>query len=102
MFFGTPHSGANTGYLTMAKIASKIARSFLYKRGDDIIEVVDQNSKYTQMHQELWRNQLQRYKIVSFWGNRDDVSLITRFTDIIFSILTDTVTTDSSQEKFNI
>jgi hypothetical protein len=47
---------------------------------------------FSTMHQELWRNQLLKYDIVSFWGSQDDVSWVTRHPEALSSMLIYTMT----------
>jgi hypothetical protein len=66
-FFGTPHNGGS-------KVA-KIALSMGFERGDNILEILTNDSIFADILREDWRHQLLKYNIVSFWGDQDCVSL---------------------------
>lgn len=42
--------------------------------GSNMIEMLESGSIFTEILKEQWRDQLLKYDIISFWGNRDKVS----------------------------
>ena len=58
------------------KISPKIAMAVGFQKGDNILEVLDKGSLFTDIAHEQWRQQLLDYRIVSFWGTTDTVSAV--------------------------
>jgi hypothetical protein len=56
--------------------SAKIALWLGFKRGDNIVETLDEGSIFTDVLKEGWRQQFLNYSIVSFWGDKDTVSSI--------------------------
>jgi hypothetical protein len=74
-FFATPHNGGNPKLLTLGNITSKIARGTGFEQNKDVLETLKDDSIFTGILQEHWRQQILQYQIVSFWGSDDSVSL---------------------------
>ena len=60
----------------LGKTAVDIAILLGFKKGDNLVRVLDQGSIFTDVRREHWRQQLEKYQIVSFWGDEDTVSLL--------------------------
>ena len=74
-FFATPHNGGDWKLVNLGTMASKIATTAGFQKGDDVVEVLKSGSMFSDIMQEHWRHQLLEYDIVSFWGALDGVSL---------------------------
>ena len=77
-FFATPHNGGDSKLVNLGTLASKIATTAGFQKGDDIMEVLKSGSMFSDIMQEHWRHQLLEYDIVSFWGALDNVRLAIR------------------------
>ena len=74
IFFGTPHGGSGSGWKIMAgKSVVRIAQSLRGRGQDDIMEALKQGTLFSDALQNLWRHQLDYYKIVSFYEGKGDV-----------------------------
>jgi hypothetical protein len=73
-FFATPHNGGDWKLVSLGTMASKIAMTAGFQKGDDVMEVLKSGSMFSDILEEHWRHQLLEYDIVSFWGGLDDVS----------------------------
>ena len=73
-FFATPHNGGDGKLVNLGGIATKIAMTLDFQRGDDILEVLKSGSMFSEIMQEHWRHQMLQYDIVSFWGALDNVN----------------------------
>lgn len=80
VFFATPHNGGDWKLVTLGTLASKIATTAGFQKGDDVVEVLKSGSMFSAIMNEHWRHQLLEYDIVSFWGALDTVSLAIRGT----------------------
>ena len=85
-FFGTPHNGGSTILVNIGSMASKIATGLGFQKGDDILETLKSGSIFTDILQGLWRHQLLKYDIVSFWGSLDNARTPFHLTPLLFSI----------------
>ncbi|CAG8956640.1 hypothetical protein HYFRA_00011951 [Hymenoscyphus fraxineus] len=72
-FFGTPHEGGSGGMVRAGKTATKIALRLGFQQGDNIIETLDKGSMFTDILQNNFRHQFDNYRMVSFWGDRDEI-----------------------------
>ncbi|RDW64624.1 hypothetical protein BP6252_10275 [Coleophoma cylindrospora] len=72
-FFGTPHNGGSSTLVVAGKQAARVAGALGFKKGDNIIEALDKGSIFTDIHKEHFRHQLERYQMVSFWGDKDTI-----------------------------
>ncbi|KAK5652162.1 hypothetical protein OQA88_10804 [Cercophora sp. LCS_1] len=72
-FFATPHNGGNRMLVGIGGIAARIATDLGFQKGDNIIEMLRDGSLFSDMMQELWRQQLLTYNIVTFWGALDGI-----------------------------
>lgn len=72
-FFATPHRGGNWKLVSLGRLATKIATTMGFQKGDDVIETLKDGSIFSDIMQEQWRHQLLEYNIVSFWGAFDEV-----------------------------
>ncbi|KAK2020925.1 hypothetical protein LX32DRAFT_605626 [Colletotrichum zoysiae] len=73
-FFATPHHGGDGKLVSLGSLAAKIATTTGFQKGDDVLEVLKQGSIFSDIMQEHFRHQLEKYNIVSFWGGFDNVS----------------------------
>jgi Lysophospholipase len=73
-FFATPHYGGRASLVRIGEVAAKIAKGLGFRKGDNIIHVLKDGTLFTNLVDELWKQRLLDYPIVSFWGSRDDVS----------------------------
>lgn len=73
-FFATPHHGGDGMVVSLGGVVAKIATTVGFQKGDDVLETLKKGSIFSNIIQELWRNQLLKYDIVSFWGALDSVS----------------------------
>jgi len=79
VFFGTPQRGpASSGEVGFGKMIVSIANSMGVK-SKDIMEALTSGSLYSDLLQDQWRNQLDDYQIISFWGGRDKVYQLFNF-----------------------
>jgi triacylglycerol esterase/lipase EstA (alpha/beta hydrolase family) len=74
-FFATPHNGGDQTLVSLGGVASKIATTIGFKKGGDVVETLKKGSIFSEILQDLWRQQLLHYDIVSFWGAFDKVTL---------------------------
>jgi triacylglycerol esterase/lipase EstA (alpha/beta hydrolase family) len=74
-FFATPHHGAEKLVLSLGGLAAKIALAAGFQKGDNVLETLKEGSIFSDIMQEHWRHQLEKYQIVSFWGRLDNASL---------------------------
>ncbi|KAK0649694.1 hypothetical protein B0T16DRAFT_136083 [Cercophora newfieldiana] len=72
-FFATPHNGGNRMLVGIGGIAARIALDLGFQKGDNIIEMLRDGGLFSDMMQELWRQQLLAYNIVTFWGSLDSI-----------------------------
>jgi hypothetical protein len=73
IFFATPHNGGDNTLVSLGRVASKIAHTAGFQKGDDVIETLKSGSIFSDIMHEHWKHQLMEYNIVSFWGAFDDV-----------------------------
>lgn len=73
-FFATPHSGGDWKLVSLGSLAAKLAELAGFKKGEGVMETLEQGSIFSEIMDEHWRHQLQRYDFVSFWGAHDGVS----------------------------
>lgn len=85
-FFATPHNGGDWKLLSLGTVAAKIALATGFQQGDDVLETLKHGSIFSDLMDELFRQQLMEYNIISFWGAFDDVSRIS--TDLGLTVLT--------------
>lgn len=74
-FFATPHNGGDEKLVSLGKMASKIATTAGFQKGDDVLEVLKSGSMFSDIMHEQWRHQLDKYDLISFWGGLDNVSI---------------------------
>ena len=74
-FFATPHNGGNQTLVKIGDIVAKIATNLGFKKGDNILETLKDESIFTDIMHEHWRHQLLAYDIRSFWGTQDKVRI---------------------------
>jgi hypothetical protein len=55
------------------KAAAGVALWLGFQKGDNIIEVLDDGSMFTDIHKNHFRQQFENYRMVSFWGDKDTV-----------------------------
>jgi hypothetical protein len=55
---------------------AKIAIHLGFQKGDNLLEIVNDGSIFTDIMHEQWRQRLLEYDIVSFWGTLDEVNTI--------------------------
>ncbi len=67
VFFGTPHGGGNTTLVGLGSAAAKVATALHIQPRNHIVETLKSGSLFSDLHREHWRQQLESYKIVSFW-----------------------------------
>ncbi|KAB5557932.1 hypothetical protein GE09DRAFT_93575 [Coniochaeta sp. 2T2.1] len=72
-FFATPHDGGESRLVRLGKMASKIAMTAGFQKGDHLIDVLENGSMFADIMQEHWRHQLLEYDIVTFWGAFDNI-----------------------------
>jgi triacylglycerol esterase/lipase EstA (alpha/beta hydrolase family) len=72
-FFATPHNGGDWKLLSLGSVVAKIAVATGFQQGDDILETLKSGSIFSDIMHELWRQQLMKYDIISFWGAYDNV-----------------------------
>ncbi|KAH8595401.1 hypothetical protein B0O99DRAFT_686824 [Bisporella sp. PMI_857] len=65
-FFATPHKGGDWKLVSLGKIASNIATTMGFQKGDDVMEVLKGGSIFSDIMHEHWRQQLFDYDIISF------------------------------------
>ncbi|KAK4188864.1 hypothetical protein QBC35DRAFT_495003 [Podospora australis] len=70
-FFATPHNGGDWKLVSLGSVAAKIATATGFQQGDDVLETLKQGSIFSDIMHELFRQQLMKYDIISFWGARD-------------------------------
>lgn len=63
----------------LGKSPGAVAQSLGFKKGDNLVQVLDKGSIFTDVRKEHWRHQLENYRTVSFWGDKDTVSLLQLF-----------------------
>lgn len=64
---------------TVGEIAASMAPWSGFRMGDKIIGTLDKDSKFMNLLGDNFQQQVERYRIVSFWGDKDPVcSLTTR------------------------
>jgi triacylglycerol esterase/lipase EstA (alpha/beta hydrolase family) len=73
-FFATPHSGGDWRLVSLGHLAAKLAKHAGFKKGEDVMNTLEQGSIFSEIMEEHWRHHLLRYDLVSFWGAHDDVS----------------------------
>lgn len=73
VFFGTPHAGGDDKLVALGSVATRIAKHIHLQPPNDIIETLKKGSLFTDVLTEHWRQQLESYKIVSFWEGIGDV-----------------------------
>ena len=71
--------GGDKTRLMIGKAAVQFARAIGVKNDDDFMQVLDKGTIFTDIRTEHWRHQLEKYRIYSFWGNKDTVSLLQHF-----------------------
>lgn len=74
VFFGTPHAGGDDKLVALGSVATRIAKHIHLQPPNDIIETLKKGSLFTDVLTEHWRQQLESYKIVSFWEGIGDVN----------------------------
>ena len=68
VFFGTPHAGpTEDAKVKFGRVCASIAQSIPTNASNDIMEALKKGSLFSDMLQENWRHQLERYHIVSFY-----------------------------------
>ncbi|ORY68246.1 P-loop containing nucleoside triphosphate hydrolase protein, partial [Pseudomassariella vexata] len=72
-FFATPHSGRDSTLVSLGGITTKIARTAGFQKGDEMLETLKSGSIFSDILQEHFRHQLDKYDIISFWGAQDSV-----------------------------
>ncbi|KAH7025067.1 uncharacterized protein B0I36DRAFT_332472 [Microdochium trichocladiopsis] len=72
-FFATPHFGGKAMLVSTGKAAADIAHGLGFRKGDRILEILDEGSTCSDIMREGFRHQQDEYQIVSFWGSRDSV-----------------------------
>lgn len=75
-FFATPHNGGDWKLISLGAVVAKIATATGFQQGDDVLETLKKGSIFSDIMQDLWKEQLLRYDIISFWGAQDNVSLV--------------------------
>jgi hypothetical protein len=70
----TPHSGGDWRLVSLGSLAAKLAMQAGFKKGEGVMERLEQGSIFSEIMDEHWRHQLERYNLVSFWGARDGVN----------------------------
>jgi triacylglycerol esterase/lipase EstA (alpha/beta hydrolase family) len=73
-FFATPHHGGEGTLVSLGSVATTIARTVGFQKGDDMLESLRDGNIFSDIMQEHWRHQLMEYDIISFWGALDNVS----------------------------
>ena len=73
VFFATPHNGARGSLVSIGKAAAKITSSLGAREGDNIVEIMNKDSMFSDLVNDLYRQRLLDYPIVSFWGTFDKV-----------------------------
>ncbi len=76
VFFATPHNGGRGSVVSIRQTAAKIAISLGIKKGDNILEALEEGSMFSDLMDEQWKHRLLDYPIVFFWGAFDRVSRI--------------------------
>ncbi len=72
-FFATPHNGGDRALVNLGMLASKIATTVGFQKGDNIVEVLKDGTMFAEIMKESFSYQLDGYRIVSFWGALDTV-----------------------------
>ena len=67
VFFGTPHGGGNTTRVELGSAAAKVATALHLQPQNHIVETLKSGSLFSDILKEHWRQQLESYRIVSFW-----------------------------------
>lgn len=70
LFFRTPHGGGNDALVTLGSAAARILNFVTSSVSNDILTAVKKGSLYSDVLQEGFRHQLERYDIVSFVEGR--------------------------------
>ncbi|KAF3407827.1 hypothetical protein DPV78_000268 [Talaromyces pinophilus] len=73
VFFATPHAGGQGQLVKLGDYIAKFAMSLNIQRGDNILEILKSSSLAADTLREHWRHRLDKFDIVSFWGNRDSI-----------------------------
>ena len=75
-FFATPHNGGRQDLVALGAFASSIATFLGWKKGDNIIQTLDNGSLFTGLLQDHWRHRLDQFNVVSFRGTEDNVGTL--------------------------
>lgn len=78
IFFATPHNGGDQMLVTLGGLAAKMAKSLGFRKGDNLVKVLESGNMFSDIMSEHFRHQLLAYDIVSFWGASDDVCNLLR------------------------
>ncbi|KAI6086287.1 hypothetical protein F4821DRAFT_238882 [Hypoxylon rubiginosum] len=73
IFFATPHNGGDQMLVTLGGLAAKMAKSLGFRKGDNLVKVLESGNMFSDIMSEHFRHQLLAYDIVSFWGASDDI-----------------------------
>jgi len=75
MFFGTPHAGPTEDLkVRFAKVCVAIIQAVPGHPSSDLMEALRKGSLFSDLLQESWRHQLEKYHIVSFYEGKGNVS----------------------------
>jgi protein SERAC1 len=74
VFFGTPHRGGN--YVSVGEFAANISKAALQKPSKALLEMLKNNSQNLNELTNLFRHQLNNYRIVSFYEKRPPISVL--------------------------
>jgi len=72
-FFATPHNGGEWKLVNLGMLASKIATTVGFQKGDNVVEVLKDGAMFVDIMKESFRHQLNEYDMVSFWGAFDNI-----------------------------
>lgn len=75
VFMGTPHySSTNSSKIVFGKACAKIMQTVNYGVSSSLLKAVEQNSMFSDILQDQWRNKLESYHFISCYGTNDTVS----------------------------
>ncbi len=70
-FSATPHNGGDQMLVSLGGVVSKIAMTFWFQNGYDVVEALKNGAILSDIVHEHWRHQLRHYDIFSFWWTLD-------------------------------
>lgn len=76
MFFGTPHGGGNVKMVRAGELSAKVARALMLKPQTDLFKALQDDSVFSEQLKTYFRNQHEKYQIVSFYERLSNVSSV--------------------------